>query len=72
MLYFALCSFVSIEKTLIYAYLESVDIKYGVANHAHLKYFGITDGLCLALKKKYKSSVFKYVYDFASEPLLFK
>ena len=44
----------------------------GLNNHTHLKYFGITNGLCLVSQNLCKFLVFKYVFDFAMGPLLFQ
>ena len=38
--------------------------------HAHLEYFGITNGVVFGIKKLCKFLVFKYALDFAIEPLL--
>ena len=38
--------------------------------HAHLEHFGMTSGVEFDIKKLCKSLVFKYVFDFATGPLL--
>ena len=74
-----LCSSACSEKVNLRIYPASVLAKYDVGSiimgsnyHAHLKYFGIINGVVFGIKKMCKFLFFKYVFDFAMGPLLFK
>ena len=68
------------KRLILRVYLESVDAKYGGMvlqimgsnYHAHSKYCGIINGVVFGIKRIMQDSSFKYVFDFAMEPLLFK